>query len=256
MITDHPFRLQWLAAGLLASIVGSAAWGKDPQTTQRLQFKKGASSIRVEGRIKGYETVDYLVGARQGQSANISLASKHTATYFNILAPGKTDEAFFDGSMNDNQFEGALPATGDYRIRVYMMRAAARRNEVANYGLEVAIGATLTSAAAGAARPSIDAQVPGTDFHATGDLPCTVPGGPERACHFGVKRAGQGSGTVVITKPDGSQRIILFEKGKATGYDASQADPGKFSAQRESDNTIVRIGGERYEIADAVIHGG
>ena len=65
----------------------------------------------MPGRIKGYDTVANLVGARKGQSANISLATHHTATYFNILAPGKTDEAFFNGPMNDNQFEGALPAT-------------------------------------------------------------------------------------------------------------------------------------------------
>jgi len=84
--------------------------------------------------------VDYLVGARKGQTANISLATKHTATYFNILAPGKTDEASFNGSVSQNQFEGVLPDDGTYRIRVYMMRSAARRNETADYRLEVAIG--------------------------------------------------------------------------------------------------------------------
>ena len=40
------------------------------------------------------------------------------------------------------------------------------------------------------------------------------------------------------------------------GYDVSEADPGEFSASREDDTTIVRIGTERYEIPDAVIMGG
>jgi hypothetical protein len=70
---------------------------------------------------------------------NVSMATKHTATYFNILAPGETEVAFFNGSVNGNQYEGVLPASGDYKIRVYMMRSAARRNEKANYRLEMIV---------------------------------------------------------------------------------------------------------------------
>jgi len=40
------------------------------------------------------------------------------------------------------------------------------------------------------------------------------------------------------------------------GYDVSEADPGAFSAEKQGDLTIVRIGNERYEISDAVILGG
>ena len=70
---------------------------------------------------------------------NVSMATKNTATYFNILAPGETEVAFFNGSVSENQYEGVLPATGDYKIRVYMMRSAARRNEKANYRLEMIV---------------------------------------------------------------------------------------------------------------------
>jgi hypothetical protein len=45
----------------------------------------------------------------------------------------------FIGSSSDNQYEGTLPESGDYKIRVYMMRSAARRNEIANYRLEIII---------------------------------------------------------------------------------------------------------------------
>jgi hypothetical protein len=37
------------------------------------------------------------------------------------------------------QFEGVLPASGDYKLRVYLMRSAARRDEIANYRLEMII---------------------------------------------------------------------------------------------------------------------
>ena len=115
------------------------ALGQDEIRSERVQFERGATSATVEASIQGYETVDYVLGAREGQNANVSMATDNGANYFNILAPGETEVAFFVGSTSGNQYEGTLPATGDYKIRVYMMRSAARRNEIANYRLEVII---------------------------------------------------------------------------------------------------------------------
>ena len=140
-------RFSLIATVLLTSLSGGVVFAQDDTRTVRIQFKKGASGAVVNGQIKGNEYVDYLIEARQGQAearqrqaANISLATRHPATYFNILAPGKTDEAFFNGSLSQNQFDGVLPGTGTYRVRVYMMRAEARRHEDAGYRLEVVIG--------------------------------------------------------------------------------------------------------------------
>ena len=101
-----------------------------------------------------------------------------------------------------------------------------------------------------------DAKVPGTHYHATTEIPCSMPGARPASCFAGVTRQGGGSGAVTVTKPDGRTRTIFFEKGRATGYDQSQADPGRFSASRKGDATIVRIGQERYEIFDAMLFGG
>ena len=84
-------------------------------------------------------TIDYLLGAKQGQYMNVSMATDNGANYFNIIAPGKADETLFVGSTSGNQFEGTLPVSGDYKIRVYLMRSAARRDEIANYRLEMII---------------------------------------------------------------------------------------------------------------------
>jgi hypothetical protein len=84
-------------------------------------------------------TIDYLLGAKQGQSMNVSMATDNGANTFNIIAPGKENEAMFVGSSSGNQFEGTLPASGDYKVRVYLMRSAARRDEIANYRLEMII---------------------------------------------------------------------------------------------------------------------
>lgn len=104
-----------------------------------VQFARGANSAVVEDSITGYQVVDYVLSARQGQSMNVSMATNNTANYFNILAPHEDAIAMFNSSMSENQYEGRLPENGEYKIRVYMMRSAARRNEKANYRLEMII---------------------------------------------------------------------------------------------------------------------
>ena len=236
-----------LCVGLMSGMVGSSASADDTARTQRVQFAKGANSATVEGTIKGYQTVDYVLHASQGQSMNVSMATRNTATYFNILAPGETEVAFFNGSVSENQYEGVLPATGDYRIRVYMMRSAARRNEVANYRLEMIVSGPAHGSA------SHDALVPGTGYHATAKIPCVAePGKPMGQCDAGVKRSA-GGGTVHISTPDGGSRVITFRDGKVAATDAS----APFKVERRDDWTIVRIGTvEVYEIPDAFIFGG
>lgn len=242
----------------LAIVAPAGAHARNDIRIERIRFERGASSAVVEGSITGAETVDYVLGARKGQSANISMATDNGANYFNLLAPGETEVAMFNGSVGENQFEGVLPESGDYKIRVYLMRSAARRNEKASYRLETIVTGAggETGKAHGGASPH-DALVPGTSYHATGSVPCSMgQGQPKGSCPFGVTREGGGSGIVTITKPDGRTRAIFFENGRATGCDASQADPGGFQASREEDLNIVRIGDERYEIPDAVVSGG
>ncbi|MDX1333993.1 MAG: hypothetical protein R3252_13270 [Robiginitalea sp.] len=108
----------------------------------RVQFDSGASSKTVESSITGYETVDYLLNVKEGQLMNISMATQHGATYFNLMEPGEEYEAIFVGqtSAAGNQYEGVAAESGDYTVRVYMMRSAARRGETADYRLEMIVG--------------------------------------------------------------------------------------------------------------------
>lgn len=229
-----------------------------------VHFAKGATSATMTGKIAGDQTIDYTLRAKGGQQMTVNLKTNNNANYFNVLPPG-SETALFVGSTSGNEWSGALPSDGDYRIRVYLMRSAARRNERANFTLTVGIqgGSTHHGASIDAKAPSThyhastDAKVPGTNYHATGPLPCSMGSGqPTVSCNFGVTREGNGSGTVTITKPDGQTRAIIFKNGKAIGYDESQADKGKFSSQKKSDLSIVHIGQERYEISDSVIFGG
>jgi hypothetical protein len=129
-LTMSPITRTLLAALLVST--GALAGGIH---SERVHFAKGANSATVAGRIQGDMTIDYLLGAKQGQSMNVSLATDNGANYFNIIAPGKGDEALFVGSTSSNQFEGTLPASGHDKVRVYLMRSAARRDEIANYRL-------------------------------------------------------------------------------------------------------------------------
>jgi hypothetical protein len=324
-----------LAAVAVFAVASGASLANEQIRTERVRFEQGATSATVEGTIKGYESVDYVLNARKGQYANISMATRHGATYLNIIPPGESDVAIFVGSTSGNQYEGTLPATGDYKVRVYMMRSAARRDEVADYRLEMIVdgGATSPPGASPASadvprfgaecgeglsvdtfatgqvringkdakvirRPdgqisansagvwvditprggvepprvtytardksvgecrivSFDAADPGTGYHATTEIPCSMGGGaPNVRCPAGVKRQGQGSAIVTVTRPDGRTRTIFFENSRASGYDQSQADSGKFSVTRQGDLSIIHIGQERYEIPDALPFGG
>ncbi len=227
--------------------------------SEQVQFAKGETGSSIEGRIQGGEIVDYLLGARAGQRMNVHLTTDHTANYFNILAPGETEAAIFIGSVKGNRFKGILPSNGEYTIRVYLMRSAARRDETGNYKLDISITDTGTESSdvPETGQAENDALVEGSQFNAVGDIPCSMGGGqPTGSCKFGVVREGGGSSLVTVTKPDGRKRIIFFEGGKAIGADTSEADPGEFSAEKQNDLNIIRIGQERYEIPDAVVNGG
>jgi hypothetical protein len=134
-----------LSGLLLATTLASAEVGI---RQEQIQFQKGATSATLKGKIKGDQIVDYQLRAGLGQSMVVIFKPSNRSAYFNVMPPG-SDEAIFVGSTYGNRFEAALPADGVYTIRVYLMRNAARRNETANYTLEVGIvGGGKTAAAA------------------------------------------------------------------------------------------------------------
>ena len=99
-----------------------------------------------------------------------------------------------------------VSANGEYSVSVYMMRSAARRDEVANFTLEVAIDAPASTTDV----TSPDAKLAGTDFNATGQIPCARQAGqPMNQCEFGVKREGNGNGMITVFWPDGGNRVIF-----------------------------------------------
>lgn len=118
-------------------------------------------------------------------------------------------------------------------------------------------GSMSTGTSGGSSYEKEDATVSGTNYNATGNIPCNMGSGQTTGnCKFGVIRKGNGNADVYVTKPNGAMRVINFQGGNAVGYDRSQADRGEFSASKEADLYIIRIGSERYEIPEPVVFGG
>jgi hypothetical protein len=325
---------------LAAVLLGPAH--ADEVKRERVKFQSGASEATLKSSIKGYTSHEYVLGAKAGQVMTISFKTDNGSAYFNVMPP-TGDTALYVGSSGDpDSFAGTLPADGDYVVQVYLMRNAARRDEVANYTITIGIGAPsgatppdgdfadslsggpdfwvvsgvaandelnirkgastrdavvgsvpngavlrnkgcklvdgqrwcavedrndpavagwvagrfLREAGAAAQdNASSDALVPGTNYNATGRIPCTLDGQPDvKDCEFGVTRGAPGVATVFITVPNGFVRVLGFENGKV----APQSAVTDFSSRRDQDNTIVKVNGqdELYVIPDAVIFGG
>lgn len=123
-------------SGLL--LAGSAASAMPANRREQVQFRKGETGTTLKGRIKGDQIVDYRLRAAAGQSIVVAFRPSNPSAYFNVIAPG-ADSALFVGSTSGNEFSAELPTDGVYTLRVYLMRHAARRNETADYALQVRV---------------------------------------------------------------------------------------------------------------------
>jgi hypothetical protein len=130
---------------LSAMLLPSGAARADDVRRETVRFASGASSATFTGRFKGYDSVEYTLGAEAGQKLTVSFKARGGASYFNVLAPGNP-EALFNGSTADtpDRFEGKLPVSGDYVVQVYQMRSSARRGATVTYTITFAIGGTVS----------------------------------------------------------------------------------------------------------------
>lgn len=248
---------------VLTGLVLPVHWPSQAAITEHaVQFPRGQSGTTIKGSVRGDQTVDYKLDAAAGQQMKVKL--KPSNVYFNVLPPGSNDVAVFVGSRDGDSFAGTLSTAGTYRIRVYQMGNAASTGKLRNFTIEVSITGAAAAAAPGAAGGTATAKQDHIEragqgrFDATGKVPCAwATGQPMNQCDFGVARAGAGTATVVVTRPDGRKRTIFFEKGQALGADLSQADGDMtFRASKEADLFKIQAGRERYEMPEAVIFGG
>jgi hypothetical protein len=116
-------------------MVAAAATEAPPDPDRRVEvvtLDKGEISRTFHGTLRGREYIDFQIAAGAGQRLGVTLKRGNAMNYFNIMAPG-ANEALFIGSTSGRQGRRMLAADGVYTIRLYLMRAAARRNEHSDY---------------------------------------------------------------------------------------------------------------------------
>lgn len=239
----------FLLAALLI-VVAPVYAADNERTVKSVHFAKGSSDTVIKDSIHGYHFVDYQLRAGAGQTLKVSLQTSNGANYFNVLPPGSADVAMYNASTAGNRFEGLLPDDGVYSIRVYLMRAAARRNERADFSLSIGVtGKPLRPVSA-----KVDALIPGTPFHAKTIAPCVPAYSQVRECEALVIRRGfDGTATVVVRWDKTATRRILFVKGQPVVSDAMQP----MSHTRDEKGWIVRFyKDESFVVPEPLVFGG
>ena len=216
---------------------------------KQITFSAGASSATVKGSLTGDQTVDYKLRAKAGQTMSVTLKTNNGANYFNVLPPG-SDAAIAIGATIGNEWTGTLPVDGEYTIRLYLMRNAARRNAKANYTLSVSVTGRA------------DAKVAGTSYHATGMVPCSVGTDPKGSsqCSFGVIRSAPGHAEVHLASPGydvkmhkDELRVLKFAGDTVTSPDSK----AEVTSKKQGDDWLISVNDFYfYVIPEAVISGG
>jgi hypothetical protein len=230
----------------LIIIIGMPFLATGQIETRKITIPAGKTSTSVTSTIKGDQTIDYKIYAAVGQELKVTMKTNINANYFNVLAPGSTEEAIFVGSTDGtNKFGGTLSVSGEYIIRVYLMRSAARNNTKANFTLTV----SLTGGSG-----NNDALVSGTSYHATGKVRSSFGDEPKGSVmsDFGVIRKSGSSAEVHVTYPKAMKRVLLFNSGEWTSPGAQSV-----KVNRQSGVWEVTVNDyEHYLIPDEIITGG
>lgn len=119
---------------LLAAVSATAASAQD--RVRPLSFERGEYATTVRGLVAGYDVHDYVLRAQRGQRMRVELRTESVAEILVL-----NDETFerIGSSEGGTYWEGRLPYSGAYRIRILQNRASARRGERSAYSLFVEI---------------------------------------------------------------------------------------------------------------------
>jgi len=105
-----------------------------------LKFEANEIFKIVEDSIHGYEIHDYIFELSQGLNIQLSLKPLSGKPYFNLMEPNEEFMAIYNSSIDDdNQYAGITKKSGTYKVRVYLMRSAARRDELGKFRLKLSM---------------------------------------------------------------------------------------------------------------------
>ena len=122
---------RWVAlAFCLVAAVASAQ-------SRVVQVDRDKPSVEFKESVKGDASVDYKVDVNAGQTMTVKLDAKKA--YFNIIEPNAGDVAIYNSSTDMNAWTSVAKHTGQYTVRVYLMREEARRGTSDAYTLKISL---------------------------------------------------------------------------------------------------------------------
>lgn len=113
-----------LAVALLFGVSVSA------QSRVVVKFPRGSHSASAKGFITDYKYVDYILGARAGQTMTVKLSSDDDKAQLVVFDPQDINVEFGTGV---GEYSGTLEKSGNYKVRVLLSRAEARRRPKVNF---------------------------------------------------------------------------------------------------------------------------
>jgi hypothetical protein len=119
---------------ILVVLVVAAASVATAQAKTRVRFPSGASSVTVNGTVRGDLYHDYVVKGIAGQTIHVKVDG-NIKCVFTVFNP---DGSNLDMGI-DREFSSELPVSGDYEVRVLITPSLVRRGMVANYKLAVSM---------------------------------------------------------------------------------------------------------------------
>jgi hypothetical protein len=82
----------------------------------RIQFAPGATDAEISGQVAAGETAVYVLGAQAGQQMRIDLMTQDETARLEVQ---DSEGGWLDGQVTPTLWQGQLPATADYVIRVH-----------------------------------------------------------------------------------------------------------------------------------------
>src|SRR5262245_8588988 len=132
----HPVAGKVRCALALCAALILGAWA---YPSERVIFKEGCPGATVSGRFKGPQCSirDYVLQAQAGQILRVELITDFPQVYYNVLPPGDGRPLANTSITGHRLWSGALPADGEYRVRVYLSRRAVHEAIIASYKMKL-----------------------------------------------------------------------------------------------------------------------
>jgi hypothetical protein len=106
------------------------------EISRNVKFPPGASATILKGTISGRDGMTYRLSAGAGQTLQVLFSPSNRSCYFNLFRPSTGDAAHI-GSSSGNEYGESQTDKGVYKLQVYLMRNAARRNESCRFTVSI-----------------------------------------------------------------------------------------------------------------------